>query len=406
MPLRLPARQRWVIAGLAAATVTALGCYAAVANASPSADAAAASNPTSTPTSAPTSTTATAAAPAAATPAATSSAAPAALPSAGSLTPADILDVTFDSGAPVDHAQGLAATTIGAPQIANDATIGADVATFNGSSDAYLFPFQSQWPKMESGFSYECIFKYNATSYSSGQQAVCSDTSGGGADLLIQNGQLAFYLGTYQGGSAYDVAQDPNTLIPGQWYIATASWDGTTNSLYVDGYLAAQTPAAPPLTLPGGAGAQNFLTGADANTVNGGELFSPVSIAEARVFSHGLTAAEAQTDAQAYGLYAPPPPPPSITAANVTTTAEHRTTTFTATLSDQAMTGLVSFQYHGIDILCQAVVSNGSATCTARKLPPPGRYDVEVRYSGDLYYSPMSTDLTLTVHPGNSLTGR
>lgn len=159
MPIRLPARTRRVVVGLAIIAVTGLGCFAAVASASPS------GNPPSTPT--PT-----------ATPAATASAATQAATSA---TPADILDVTFDSGAPVDHAQGLPATTVGAPQIADDATLGTKVATFNGTSDAYYFPFADQWPKLLSGFSYECVFRYNPTSFQAGQQVVCSDANGGGA---------------------------------------------------------------------------------------------------------------------------------------------------------------------------------------------------------------------------------
>lgn len=415
MPLRLSARTRWAVAGSAVAIIVAVGCSTALA-ANGSGDAASTAVDTSSPTpaaavaSGATPTPAAAAAPVAssstassstASPSAASSAAPSP-PPAGSLTPADILDVSFASGAPVDGAQGLAATTIGAPKVAADPSIGgANVATFSGSGDAYLFPFQAQWPKMANGFSYECVFRYNSTTFSSGDQAVCSDTNSGGADMVVIGGQLNFYIAAPK---AYTVAEDPDQLTPGQWYIAVGSWNGTSDDLYVDGYLVASTPAATPLVVPIGAGAQNFLLGADANTTNGAELYSPVSIAAARVFSTGLTADQAKADAQAYNLYAPPPPPPAINATNVTA-QPGRVATFSATLSDQDMTGLVTFQYDGIDIACQAVAGNGSATCTTRTLPRPGRYDVEVRYSGDLKYGPMSTDITLTVKPGGFSSG-
>lgn len=394
---RMP--KRWgigVIVGLAVAMLAGVGSYAAVAN--PSADTAVAA------TGAPAGTQA-GAMPAAAARSGNAQAAatPAPTPTASvTPTPADILDVSFASGAPVDHAQGLPATTVGHPQVAEDATLGAEAATFNGTAgttDAYYFPFTDQWPKMLNGFSFECVFRYNPTGTTApGFQGVCSDTNGGGAGLGISNGKLEFEVGVNQSGTtAYNTTVDETPLVAGRWYDAVGAWNRTYNSLYVDGNLVAHNEPGETFVEPD-AGARIFPLGADAQDGPSVQFPGQVSIAYARVFSHGLTGDEAKADAEAYNLLEPPA---SISAPDVDATV-NKTATFTATLSDKYMTGLVSFQYNGVDILCQAVVSNATATCTAPRLPPKGTYDVEVRYSGDFYYGPMSTDLTLTVQPGKS----
>ncbi|MFF0395928.1 OmpL47-type beta-barrel domain-containing protein [Streptomyces sp. NPDC005248] len=208
----------------------------------------------------------------------------AAATAAASVPEAGILDVDFADGTPTDHAQNLAVTGKGTPSITNDRTVGKDVATFNGSTEAYTYPFSGQWSKLTGGFSVECRFRWNGASIpTSGQKAICSNAQSGGADLQIDGGQLAFSVNV--GGYKYTHAP----IIPGQWYDAVATWDGRNVNLYVDGVLASTTAAAGSLTVPA-SGAQNWTLGADSASNGGIETPSPVSISTANVWNTALSA--------------------------------------------------------------------------------------------------------------------
>ncbi|MFD4230845.1 OmpL47-type beta-barrel domain-containing protein [Streptomyces sp. NPDC058545] len=201
-----------------------------------------------------------------------------------SVPDASILKVDFADSTPTDQAQNLTATTKGAPQITRDATVGKKVATFNGTADAYTYPFSSQWSKLTGGFSVECRFRWNGASIpTSGQKAICSNAQSGGADMQIDSGQLAFSANV--GG--YKYTHTP--IVPGRWYDAVATWDGQNVKLYLDGELAATTAAAGSLTVPA-SGAQNWTLGADSASSGGIETPSPVSISTAHVWNSALSA--------------------------------------------------------------------------------------------------------------------
>lgn len=196
----------------------------------------------------------------------------------------DVLAVDFADRTPADHAQGLAATVKGTPAITNDPAAGKPVATFNGTTDAYTYPFATQWSRLTGGFSVACRFRWNgATLPATGQKAICSNAQSGGADLQLDGGQLAFSVNV--GGYKYTHAP----VLPGRWYDAVATWDGQNVKLYVDGVLASSTAAAGPLTVPA-SGAQNWTLGADSAAAGGIETPSPVSIASADVWSGALSA--------------------------------------------------------------------------------------------------------------------
>ncbi|NJP45398.1 OmpL47-type beta-barrel domain-containing protein [Actinacidiphila epipremni] len=220
---------------------------------------------------------------------AAASPAPAAAPTttaAGTVPDASVLDVDFAAGTPADRAQNLAATTKGAPQITRDHTLRTKAATFNGTADAYTYPFAAQWSKLTGGFSVECRFRWNGAAIpATGQRAICSNAQSGGADLQIDSGQLAFSVNV--GGYKYTHAP----IVPGIWYDAVATWDGQNVRLYVDGDLASTTAAAGALTAPA-AGAQNWTLGADSAGSGGIETPSPVSIATAHVWDSVLSAGQ------------------------------------------------------------------------------------------------------------------
>ncbi|MGW1469101.1 LamG-like jellyroll fold domain-containing protein [Streptomyces sp. NPDC002308] len=218
----------------------------------------------------------------------------------------DILAVDFTDRTPADHAQGLAPTVKGVPQITGDPGAGKPVATFNGTSDAYTYPFAGQWSKLTGGFSVGCRFRWNgATVPATGQKAICSNAQSGGADLQIDSGRLAFSVNV--GGYTYTRAP----IVPGRWYDAVATWDGHDVKLYVDGVLASATAAAGALTVPA-SGAQNWTLGADSAAAGGIETPSPVSISTADVWTGALTADEVAAFSERNS--APPAGAPDCTA--------------------------------------------------------------------------------------------
>lgn len=238
--------------------------------------------------------------------AAPASAAPQATPAAVTVPDAGVLAVDFADGTPADHAQQLAVTTKGTPSVTRDRTAGKNVATFNGTTDAYTYPFSAQWSKLTGGFSVECRFRWNDASIpTSGQKAICSNAQSGGADLQIDSGQLAFSVNV--GGYKYTHAP----IVPGRWYDAVATWDGTNVKLYVDGVLASTTAAAGSFTIPV-AGAQNWTLGADSAANGGIETPSPVSLSTARVWDSVLSADQVAEFVRQNS--APPPGAPDCAA--------------------------------------------------------------------------------------------
>ncbi|MGN6128378.1 MAG: LamG-like jellyroll fold domain-containing protein [Humibacter sp.] len=195
-----------------------------------------------------------------------------------------ILDVDFAGGAPVDHAQGLPITTYGAPTIAQDAGVDGDVATFNGTTDAYSIPLQNQWPRMTNALTTECAFRLNAPT--SGSDYLCSGANGGGIDMWVSGTTLTY--GLYVGG-AYRRATAPIAL--NHWYDAVMVWDGATVTLYLNGKEASQVPAVGTVGLPSPASAENLILGGDASATTF-ENPSASSIYRARIFSKALTAAQ------------------------------------------------------------------------------------------------------------------
>ncbi len=239
---------------------------------------------------------------------------------------ADVLDVDFDDGTPKDDAQNLPVTIHGNPVIAHDTAVKAPVASFDGSDDAYSYAFGDQWSKINTRVSIECTLKSNGTLPNSGEHSVCSSKEGGGYSMVIYGDKLTFAAHV---GGGYRNAQ--TTIASGRWYHAVGTWDGQTARLYVDGVLAAQTPAAGALTLPSGAARNSFYLGADA--VN--QFWAPASVLNARIYSKVLTLDEIK----ALNVAALGDVRDAAVAVTATVPAEgahlRRPTTFKVTVSNQ-----------------------------------------------------------------------
>ncbi|MFC4243577.1 InlB B-repeat-containing protein [Gryllotalpicola reticulitermitis] len=223
----------------------------------------------------------------------------------------DVLNTDFASGAPVDHAQGLTATTYGTPTIANDPGLGQDVATFNGSTDAYQYDFSSQYSKLASGLTLDCEFRWNGAALStlstSAYPSICSGEQSGGVNIEVYNDKLNASIDV--GGYKYAYAA-ADAVQPGTWYDAVATWDGSTLSLYLNGALVASTPASGSLTLPASV-SQKWTLGADVNGSGGIEATAPVSLAHSRIWSTPLSATQV---GDLYGM--------SVNGVDVTTSGQ------------------------------------------------------------------------------------
>jgi hypothetical protein len=219
---------------------------------------------------------------------------------AGAAVPSpDLLDVDFADGTPKDNAQNLAVTTVGAPTVAADATLGKDVATFNGTSDAYQYDFTGSFPKLAQGLTEECQFRWNGDTFPTGTStwpSVCNSEQGGGGGIMYYNGALQAELHV---GGGYVDAIDPNPVVPGQWYDAVQTWDGANLDLYLDGALVASATATGKLDLPQTtSGATPLGLGADITSTGGTESYAPISLGAARIWSTALSSAQIATQAQ------------------------------------------------------------------------------------------------------------
>ena len=69
-----------------------------------------------------------------------------------------------------------------------------------------------------------------------------------------------------------------------------------------------------------------------------------------------------------------------------------------ATVSPAAATGKVRF-LNGEEVLCEAMLAKGTATCTVKTLPPPGSYVITALYDGSASHRPSQRTFVLTVRP-------
>jgi uncharacterized repeat protein (TIGR02543 family) len=221
------------------------------------------------------------------------------VPAGASVPTPDLLNVDFADGSPKDNAQNLAVTTVGKPAIATDPTLGRDVATFNGTTDAYQYDFTGSYPKLAGGLTEECQFRWNSSTFPTGTStfpSFCNSEQTGGGGIMYYNGSLQAEV--YVGGKYVD-AVDPNPIASGQWYDAIQTWDGANLDLYLDGALVATAPAVGALGLPQTTGSvRPFVLGGDLSGSGGVEQFAPVSLGAARIWSTALTAAQVTTQAK------------------------------------------------------------------------------------------------------------
>lgn len=210
---------------------------------------------------------------------------------------ADVLDVDFADGTPVDRAQGLAVKTFGSPTIARDNALDRDVAILDGN-DAYGYALTPHWGQISGAVSIECTFRFTGTLPVSAENAVCSGKEAGGYSIYINDDKVGLMAHI---GGGYKTARAP--IVPNRWYHVVGTWNGSEINLYVDGVLAATTPATGALTLPS-ATARAWTVGGDSSPNGGAQFFARAVLANARIYSKALTPEDIRAlDINAIGEY-------------------------------------------------------------------------------------------------------
>lgn len=212
---------------------------------------------------------------------------------------ADMLDVDFSDGTAADHSvTANTAKTVGSPVIQDDTDFGKKVAAFNGSYDAYMYPFDdTKYSQMTNAVTIESIFRYNEVP-ASGEHDIFSNQQSGGIGLGLENGRLQFYCNINKSSGGHSYVQPNATIEAGKWYHAVGTFDGSKVRLYLNGKLVSEKDAGgSTVHWTDASSARNFVIGGDSNSKGGAEYYSNGSVSLARLYSKAMTAEQV---AQAY----------------------------------------------------------------------------------------------------------
>lgn len=218
---------------------------------------------------------------------------------AGLLEPlpaADLLDLDYVGGKPVDRSPRAHAIAAGNAPIAVDAALGAEVATFTGSSaQGSRIPWSDgDYAKTEDGFAIESVVRVPQITT---ERDMISNTQSAGQGLEMlpgtQPGKVSPELWVRVGGK-YVVARAENAVTAGKWSHVVATYDAASGALrvFVDGREAGSAVAAGggKVQNPSGA-ARAFVVGGDISSSGTVEYPFEGVIQTAKVFSEPLAAA-------------------------------------------------------------------------------------------------------------------
>ncbi len=196
---------------------------------------------------------------------------------------ANVLDLTFASGAPVNAAKNAlpkqkAVETLGAPKIKNGA------AHFDGKDDCYKIQFSSaDYRKLRRA---TIAAKFKIDEFPNGASDVFANTEGVGLALEINGKAKTLELWASVGG--YQIISAP--LETGKFVDAFGTFDGSAVVLYIDGKEVARKAVSGILSHPQSEPVQAFFVGADVAPGGVGSAFFKGAVERARLFNWALTA--------------------------------------------------------------------------------------------------------------------
>ena len=197
---------------------------------------------------------------------------------------ADILDIVFNTdGTATDAVTGEVLKIDGAPTVSYNSELCKNVATFDGD-DAYAYQGIATWyEQIKQGFTLD-MYICTAAKPAAGSAYPVSNLQTGGFGFEYHfTGKIIF------DSKVGDLTVKPNTAVTvGTWYHITATFDGKTVSLYVNGELVKTADATGELVAPA-MEAYYLCIGADSGAHQNTNYFKG-SIASVKMYSKALTA--------------------------------------------------------------------------------------------------------------------
>ena len=199
----------------------------------------------------------------------------------------DVLNIDFDSEHGTADANGHALTVFGQPTEKQDETFGT-VYHFDGDDDGFRYTMsEADYDKFKDGYTMEVLVKIpdltksGKDPFANMQSAGCGFEIGSGKTIEFWN----------HVGGGYKIPSADISSYENEWVHLTATFDGQTTKLYVNGQLADSVESVGSMTVPP-TGARYFYLGGDSNS--DGTLQNPVAcdIALARLYSGAMNATD------------------------------------------------------------------------------------------------------------------
>ena len=210
--------------------------------------------------------------------------------SSSSVTTPDIVSATFNTdGSAINAVTGKVLDKDGGAKVALNATVGKNVATFDGN-DAYRYTDMTDWyPVMANGFTLETFIYLDEapTSATGGYVDLISNQEVGGFGFEYEtDGEVAFSCKA--GGSYKAPAVSVST---GQWIHLVGVFDGSSIKIYKNGSLGSSKSAGGAFDVPKYY-ARVLCIGGDPGYRGATTRFFKGKIAVANLYSHALTASQ------------------------------------------------------------------------------------------------------------------
>ena len=199
----------------------------------------------------------------------------------------DVLNIDFDSENGTADANGHELKVYGEPTAVEDATYGT-VYRFDGEDDGFRYAMsEADYAKYKDGYTMELLVKLHDLSddrdpFANMQSAGCGfELAGDGKNMTFWN---------HVGGSYKKPSADVSAY-KDEWVHLTATFDGQTTKLYVNGALADSVESVGSMTVPP-TGARYFYLGGDSNSDGTLQLPANCTIALARLYSGAMNASD------------------------------------------------------------------------------------------------------------------
>lgn len=172
--------------------------------------------------------------------------------------PGPFFDVNFGLGSSDDYYGRSGERQGDSSAVEDDATLGQQVLHVQDGDGGYRYAMDDDaYDAMQDGFTADVVFSLADVDR---DQCVFSNQQSAGFGFEVENGRLEFWMNAGSGRVKPAVAIEADT-----WYHATAVYDGSTVTLYLNGERVASAAATGGLKIPA-QGARYFFIGADTSS--------------------------------------------------------------------------------------------------------------------------------------------